>query len=287
MIRDMELVNYENYKSLKDKLYLKDQLEEEIEIYNLELQKKKNLLEEYERSVKNIGKIDELPLVEEINEMKEKNEILIRNETSLENKKLSLKTTKLEMEKLQKEAQQIEKDYNMIVNLRNVSKGDNDSKVSLTKYVLTYYFEEIIMHANERLMKLTNNRYVMRRSTEVLDARRKEGLEIMVLDHNTGKERHIKSLSGGESFEAALALALGLADVVQSHSGGISLDTIFIDEGFGSLDPNSLDRAIEVLLELNDSGRAVGIISHVEELKERIFDKIEVIPTAEGSFIKY
>lgn len=287
MIRDMELVNYENYKSLKDKLYLKDQLEEEIEIYNLELQKKKNLLEEYERSVKNIGKIDELPLVEEINEMKEKNEILIRNETSLENKKVSLKTTKLEMEKLQKEAQQIEKDYNMIVNLRNVSKGDNDSKVSLTKYVLTYYFEEIIMHANERLMKLTNNRYVMRRSTEVLDARRKEGLEIMVLDHNTGKERHIKSLSGGESFEAALALALGLADVVQSHSGGISLDTIFIDEGFGSLDPNSLDRAIEVLLELNDSGRAVGIISHVEELKERIFDKIEVIPTAEGSFIKY
>jgi len=287
MIRDMELVNYENYKSLKDKLYLKDHLEEEIEIYNLELQKKKNLLEEYERSVKNIGKIDELPLVEEINEMKEKNEILIRNETSLENKKVSLKTTKLEMEKLQKEAQQIEKDYNMIVNLRNVSKGDNDSKVSLTKYVLTYYFEEIIMHANERLMKLTNNRYVMRRSTEVLDARRKEGLEIMVLDHNTGKERHIKSLSGGESFEAALALALGLADVVQSHSGGISLDTIFIDEGFGSLDPNSLDRAIEVLLELNDSGRAVGIISHVEELKERIFDKIEVIPTAEGSFIKY
>jgi len=287
MIRDMELVNYENYKSLKDKLYLKDQLEEEIEIYNLELQKKKNLLEEYERSVKNIGKIDELPLVEEINEMKEKNEILIRNETSLENKKVSLKTTKLEMEKLQKEAQQIEKDYNMIVNLRNVSKGDNDSKVSLTKYVLTYYFEEIIMHANERLMKLTNNRYVMRRSTEVLDARRKEGLEIMVLDHNTGKERHIKSLSGGESFEAALALALGLADVVQSHSGGISLDTIFIDEGFGSLDPNSLDRAIEVLLELNDSGRTVGIISHVEELKERINDKIEVIPTSEGSIIKY
>lgn len=287
MIRDMELVNYENYKSLKDKLYLKDQLEEEIEIYNLELQKKKNLLEEYERSVKNIGKIDELPLVEEINEMKEKNEILIRNETSLENKKVSLKTTKLEMEKLQKEAQQIEKDYNMIVNLRNVSKGDNDSKVSLTKYVLTYYFEEIIMHANERLMKLTNNRYVMRRSTEVLDARRKEGLEIMVLDYNTGKERHIKSLSGGESFEAALALALGLANVVQNYSGGISLDTIFIDEGFGSLDPNSLDSAIEVLLELNDSGRMVGIISHVEELKERINDKIEVIPTSEGSIIKY
>ena len=287
MIRDMELVNYENYKSLKDKLYLKDQLEEEIEINNLELQKKKNLLEEYERSVKNIGKIDELPLVEEINEMKEKNEILIRNETSLENKKASLKTTKLEMENLQKELQKIEKEYNVILNLRNVSKGDNDSKVSLTKYVLTYYFEKIIIHANQRLMKLTNNRYEMRRATEVLDRRKSEGLEIMVLDYNTGKERHIKSLSGGESFEAALALALGLADVVQNYSGGISLDTIFIDEGFGSLDPNSLDSAIEVLLELNDSGRMVGIISHVEELKERINDKIEVIPTSEGSIIKY
>ena len=109
----------------------------------------------------------------------------------------------------------------------------------------------------------------------------------MVLDYNTGKERHIKSLSGGEIFEAALTLALGLADVVQNYSGGISLDTIFIDEGFGSLDPNSLDSAIEVLLELNDSGRMVGIISHVEELKERINDKIEVIPTSEGSIIKY
>jgi len=287
MIRDMELVNYENYKSLKDELYLKDQLKEEIEMYNLELQKKKNLFEEYERSAKNIERIDESPLVKEINEMKEKNERLIRNETSLENKKTSLKTTKLEMEKLQKEIQKIEKEYNVILNLKNVSKGDNDSKVSLTKYVLTYYFEKIIIHANQRLMKLTNNRYEMRRATEVLDRRKNEGLEIMVLDYNTGKERHIKSLSGGESFEAALALALGLADVVQNYSGGISLDTIFIDEGFGSLDPNSLDSAIEVLLELNDSGRMVGIISHVEELKERINDKIEVIPTSEGSIIKY
>lgn len=212
---------------------------------------------------------------------------MIRNETSLENKKTALKTTKLEMENLQKEIQKIEKEYNVILNLRNVSKGDNDSKVSLTKYVLTYYFEKIIIHANQRLMKLTNNRYEMRRATEVLDRRKNEGLEIKVLDYNTGKERHIKSLSGGESFEAALALALGLADVVQNYSGGISLDTIFIDEGFGSLDPNSLDSAIEVLLELNDSGRMVGIISHVEELKERINDKIEVIPTSEGSVIKY
>jgi exonuclease SbcC len=126
----------------------------------------------------------------------------------------------------------------------------------------------------------------MLRTKNVTDARRKEGLEITIFDNYTAKERPIKTLSGGESFKAALSLALGMADVVQNHSGGVTLDTIFIDEGFGSLDTNSLDNAIEVLMQLNTSGRMVGIISHVNELKERINTKIEVIPDKKGSRIK-
>jgi exonuclease SbcC len=156
----------------------------------------------------------------------------------------------------------------------------------LSKYVLAYYFEEILSRANQRLKKLTENRYRLYRASKVIDARKKEGLEIMVFDNYTAKEREIKTLSGGESFKAALSLALGLADVVQSHSGGVALDTIFIDEGFGSLDTNSLDNAIEVLTDLHNSGRMVGIISHVSELKERINSKIEIIPNKQGSNIK-
>jgi len=198
-----------------------------------------------------------------------------------------LKKTKTNLETVIKEIEKQEKEYSIIKNLRDVSKGDNNARISLSKYVLAYYFEEILAQANLRLNKLTDGRYQLHRSSKVLDARKSEGLEIMVFDIYTGKEREIKTLSGGESFKAALALALGLASVVQSEAGGISLDTIFIDEGFGSLDTNSLDSAIEVLTELNSSGRMVGIISHVSELKERINSKIEVIPGKTGSYIKF
>ena len=113
------------------------------------------------------------------------------------------------------------------------------------------------------------------------------GLELLVFDQYTGQERHVKTLSGGESFKAALSLALGLADVVQAYAGGVSLETMFIDEGFGTLDPESLDQAIETLMEIQSSGRLVGIISHVPELKERIDVQLEVIAGQSGSTTQF
>ncbi|EQB87819.1 hypothetical protein M918_07170 [Clostridium sp. BL8] len=130
---------------------------------------------------------------------------------------------------------------------------------------------------------MTSSRFELLRKQDIGDKRKGQGLDLEVFDNYTGKARDIKTLSGGESFKASLSMALGLADVVQSYAGGIQLDTMFIDEGFGTLDPESLDNAVECLMELQNDGRLVGVISHVAELKERIGARLEVSATNRGS----
>jgi len=154
-------------------------------------------------------------------------------------------------------------------------------------FVQSYYFEGILIRANERLRKMSEGRYKLKRRNETENRREKIGLGLDVFDEYTGRERDVQSLSGGESFKASLSLALGLSDFIESHKGSVNLETIFIDEGFGSLDQDSLDNALESLMELNVSGRIVGIISHVTELKDRIPGKIEVMSIpGKGSSIK-
>ncbi len=153
--------------------------------------------------------------------------------------------------------------------------------------MLAAYFDDIIEAANVRLQKMTSGRYLLSRIKERGKGNAQQGLELEVYDNYTGKARHVKTLSGGESFKASLSMALGLADVVQSYAGGISLETMFVDEGFGTLDPESLDNAISCLIELQSSGRLVGIISHVPELKERIDAKLEITPGIQGSHGKF
>ena len=130
---------------------------------------------------------------------------------------------------------------------------------------------------------MTSNRFELLRKESIGDMRKGQGLDLEVFDNYTGKSRDIKTLSGGESFKASLSMALGLADIVQAHAGGIQLDTMFIDEGFGTLDPESLDNAIECLIDLQNDGRLVGVISHVAELKERIDARLEISSTNKGS----
>jgi exonuclease SbcC len=137
------------------------------------------------------------------------------------------------------------------------------------------YFDRIIARANVRLMKMTDGLYELKRSSE-RDGRTKIGLDLNVIDHGTATERNINSLSGGEQFKAALALALGQADEIQSRSGGIRLDTMFIDEGFGSLDSTSLELAMQALADLTEGNKLVGIISHVDGLKSRIDKQIVI-----------
>ena len=133
---------------------------------------------------------------------------------------------------------------------------------------------------------MSGGRYYLKRRMTADSLRSQTGLELDVFDYYTGRLRSVQSLSGGESFKASLALALGLADVVQQHAGGVQLDAVFIDEGFGSLDRESLDQAVRILQELTGGGRLAGIISHVDELKERIERKIYVKKGMHGSRVE-
>lgn len=181
--------------------------------------------------------------------------------------------------------------YSQIKRLADVANGSSKEtgRLSFERYVLAIYYEEIVKAANLRLKDMTGGRYLLRRSEEMGKGVGAKGLELDVFDHFTSQTRSVKTLSGGESFKASLALALGLSDVMQQQSGGVHIDTLFIDEGFGSLDSESLDHAIQTLMDLNALGRMVGVISHVDELKNRISTHIEVSHSAKGSSltIKY
>lgn len=168
------------------------------------------------------------------------------------------------------------KHYSRCEDLYRTAAGDlsGREKIKLDSYVLSAYFDRVLMRANKRLNMMTEGRYTFERSTEAADKRKATGLELNVLDLESTKSRSVNSLSGGESFLAALALSLGLSDEIQSESGGIRLETMYIDEGFGSLDGEHLDRAVNALTELSKGDCLIGIISHVEKLKELISRRI-------------
>ncbi|MBE6703493.1 MAG: hypothetical protein E7585_08830 [Ruminococcaceae bacterium] len=158
--------------------------------------------------------------------------------------------------------------------------------MSLEGYVQRYYFREVVAAANHRLLVLTEGNFRLRCRETAKDLRSKADLDLEVLDVGTGVWRDVSTLSGGESFMAALALAVGLSDVVQNRSSHVRLDMLFIDEGFGSLDEGTLQRAMELLRRLSDGSRTIGIISHVAELRESIEKKLIVTHTPNGSEIR-
>lgn len=192
-----------------------------------------------------------------------------------------------QLEKLAAEARTLEDAYHTAGILAEVAVGQNAHRMHFQTYVLRTILAEVTDAANQRLLRMTHGQYRMERREGVADRRQSAGLDLEIFDENTGCARPLATLSGGESFLAALALALGLADVVTSYAGGIRLDTIFIDEGFGTLDAETLDLAIKTLMELQKGGRLVGIISHVEELKSRIDVRLEVEKGEDGSTARF
>ena len=152
----------------------------------------------------------------------------------------------------------------------------------LETWIQTTWFDRIIRRANLRFLEMSGAQYELKRATAAANNRSQSGLELAVVDHYNGTTRSVKTLSGGEAFLASLSLALGLSDEVQSSSGGIHVDTMFVDEGFGTLDPEALSLSIRALSGLTEGNRLVGIISHVGELKEKIDRQILVTKEKSG-----
>lgn len=183
-----------------------------------------------------------------------------------------------------RQRQQAQASWTMIRSLANTANGmvSGKDKVTLETYVQMTWFDRILARANLRLMKMTGGRYELCRRRASEDQRSRSGLELDVLDHYEGGKRSVKTLSGGESFQASLSLALGLADEMQAHAGGRGIDALFVDEGFGSLDEEALEQAVRTLMTLAEGQRLVGIISHVAALKQRVDRQIVVTKTAGG-----
>jgi exonuclease SbcC len=169
-----------------------------------------------------------------------------------------------------------------VMDIYQTLKGDNPLKISFERYILIEFLEQILHAANVRLQNLSNGQFTLQRSDRLETHGKQSGLGLDVYDAYTGQNRDVKSLSGGEKFNASLCLALGMTDVIQAHQGGVSIEMMFIDEGFGALDEDALNKAIATLIDLQRTGRMIGVISHVQELKQAFPAVLEVQKTKEG-----
>lgn len=286
-VLELGFSGYEDYKASSLSEEKIENLDVEINEFNINLSGSKKLYEASLNETKDLLKVDlevlKDKLVSEDIIFKSLNKGQMELFAKIRNNSLILEDCK----KYSKAIEIDEKKYEIVGKLSNIINGDNSKKISFERYVLAAYFEDIIMAANIRFNKMTSGRFELLRKQEIGDKRKGQGLELEVFDNYTGKARDVKTLSGGEGFKASLSMALGLADVVQAYAGGIQLDTMFIDEGFGTLDPESLDNAVECLMDLQKDGRLVGIISHVPELKERIDARLEVSSTSKGSMAEF
>lgn len=227
-------------------------------------------------------------VIEKISELNEAQQIIEKNLSILNNDIQTIKKGRSEITNIYEKMRELLTRFQKIQYLSQIANGTSKEtgRMSFERYVLAIYYEEIVSAANIRLQQMTDDRYLLIRTEEVGKGAGAKGLELDVFDHYTGQKRSVKTLSGGESFKASLALALGLSGVMQQQSGGTQIDTLFIDEGFGTLDSESLDNAIHTLMEINACGRMIGVISHVEELKTRIPAHIKVTHSPEGSQAK-
>lgn len=244
---------------------------------------KKKTKEELEIKLKGKQKENLDGLTSLINELSCDINLLTEKITTLTTLVSNNKQTSVELDKAFRIFVKVQKEFEEINELSKTSNGSNPKYLSFERFVLIGYFENILRHANTRLSKMTDGRFELYRKEDKGKGNAQQGLELEVFDYETGKKRDVKTLSGGETFKAALSLALGLADAIENKVGHISIETLFIDEGFGTLDDKSLHQAIDILLELNDGTKSIGIISHVQELKDIIPTKLVVTKSTDGS----
>lgn len=286
-LMEFGFISYEEYNSIRIPESEIELLDKDIANFYKKLQSVSDSLKRYELACYGLNEVDIDTLKNSLKELSvRENDLALEEKIIYSRIKNNINALK-EIEKINNEISKDEERFTVINDISKTANGFNEERITFERYVLAAYFDEIIDAANIRLSKMTAGRFILKRKEEKGKGAKQEGLELEVFDNYTGKSRHVKTLSGGESFKASLALALGLADVVQAYAGGISLDTMFVDEGFGTLDSESLDNAIECLIDLQKGGRLVGIISHVPELKERIDVRLEITQAKEGSKTRF
>lgn len=287
-IKELGFKDEKNYKEKTLKEADIEKIKQEIEQYKEKVTTIKTRLEDVKKELKEKEIVDVTQDIEQLEQSSQKQK---EAEKQINNKKASISFNKDTNKKLKETAIELIYKMDKMAKIEELAKTANGTanrktKITFEQYVQATYFDMVISEANKRLLSMTDNRYLLIRKKKADKISEKIGLDLNVIDNYNGQERDVKSLSGGESFKAALSLALGLSDVIQSYSGGVLVDTLFIDEGFGTLDAESREQAINTLVNLAGSNKLIGIISHVEELQERIDKKIIVEKGQDGSNIK-
>ncbi len=259
-----------------------DKLQQEIQSYYSSLEVLTKQIDELKADLKDKEYMDISSLDEQVRELEISLDIIKEKRQRAQNAVSYITDLHENIKRIDEQIHEEEKAFQELVDLYEVMKGDNDSRISFERYILIEYLEQIVQIANERLRKLSNGQFYLKRSERVEKRNRQSGLGLDVYDAYTGQTRDVKTLSGGEKFNASLCLALGMADVIQAYEGGISIETMFIDEGFGSLDEESLTKAVDALIDLQKSGRFIGVISHVQELKNAMPAVLEVTKQKDG-----
>ena len=259
-------------------------MKETLERFQAEKARITSTIKTLDEQQKEIGEIREDEIREQYTESTTQKTELAEKRKEL----FSIQSGNLEIfrkvQKRKEEMTKAEAEYVWMKNLSDTANGNlnGKAKIELETYIQMAYFDRILRRANVRLMTMSSGQYELKRQEQSENRKEKAGLDLNVIDHYNGTERSVKTLSGGESFQASLSLALGLSDEIQASAGGIRLDSMFVDEGFGSLDEEALSQAVKALSSLADGHRMVGIISHVAELKDRIENKIIVTKQCSG-----
>lgn len=259
------------------------QLKKQIYDYDKQCDQAKGAIATQQQALKGQQKPALDALQTRLNEVTHRQQQVEQQFQEIDERVRALVAARQKLEKVRQQTAELESRYSLIGTLSEVASGNTGNKVSLQRFVLSVLLDDVLLEASERLKMMSKGRYQLFRFQDKAKGGKASGLDLVVEDAYTGKQRAVETLSGGESFMAALSLALGLSDIVQAYAGGIRLDTLFIDEGFGSLDPESLQLAMNTLIDLQAAGRMIGIISHVPELKEWMNVRLDVIPSPGGS----
>ena len=283
--------NNTNYDDYINKKLDKNKLSElKIKIDSFDNRKKEleSTIKLLEHDVKDKNIVDVTDKEKQLNTINEEFICLDNNYTNNNVLLEKLKTSFSNINKYLDDNKKIQDEYDVVKILSDTANGGLSGRLKITfeNYVQSYFMNTVLVEANKRLIKMSDGRYELKRKESESKLNTKTGLDFSIFDSYTGKERDVSSLSGGEKFKASLALALGLSDTISNSRGGIKIDSLFIDEGFGSLDSDSLNQALNILSDLSSNDKLVGVISHVSELISRIDNKIFINKTSMGSNLK-